>query len=66
MIFPKRRANAAIILFTILALLAAPAFAQTLQSEYEQSGYARYTSYENMMKHLENVRATTQEMLLFP
>jgi hypothetical protein len=61
---PLRRQNLAVILYCLLSLVAAPALAQTLQSEHEQSNYKQYTSYENMMKYLEKVRAMSQEMVL--
>ncbi len=61
---PTRRANIAIILCALLALVAAPALGQTFQTEHEQNGYAQYTNYESMMKYLEKVRASTHEMVL--
>jgi hypothetical protein len=60
----KHWRNGTLVLFCVLALLAMPVPAQTLQSEHEKSNYAQYTSYENMIQYLEKVRGLSQEMVL--
>jgi hypothetical protein len=54
------------LLFFLLAvaLYATPATSQALRTAHEESGFQEYTSYENLMGFLQEVQATTTEMLL--
>ena len=47
-----------------VALLAAPGTSQVLRTEHEESGFQEYTSYEGLMTFLQEVQATSEDMLL--
>ena len=64
MIAIARRGFVLAVVCFLLVLAPAPALAQTLQSDHEQSQFAQYTSYESMMRYLERVRGLSQEMVL--
>ncbi len=64
MIVPTRRVCVIVAVISLLVLAAAPARAQAVKSEHEQSNFEQYTNYESMMKYLEKIRATSHEMVL--
>jgi len=48
----------------ILLIAAVPVQSQSLLTEHEKSGYSNYTSHENMMQFLLDVKGTSSEMYL--
>ena len=64
MIARARRIFVFVVIPFLLSMAPAPALSQTLQTDHEQSQFAKYTSYEGMMHYLERVRALSQEMVL--
>lgn len=47
-----------------LAVFAAPAASQVIRTAHEESGFGDYTSYEDLMAFLQEVQASSQDMLL--
>ena len=56
----------ALALVAIVLLCAAPSFGQApIQTECEASGFETYTTYEGMIKYLQDIQATSTEVKLF-
>ncbi|KPK92496.1 hypothetical protein AMJ80_06610, partial [bacterium SM23_31] len=59
-----RMLNRCIFLGIVLVFAAVPVSGRQILTEHEQSGYENYTSYENMMKFLLDIKAASTEMQL--
>ncbi|MFC1557195.1 M14 family zinc carboxypeptidase [candidate division KSB1 bacterium] len=53
-----------IVTVLIVVCLTLPVFSQTIQTAHERSNFEQYTSYEEMMQYLQEIQASSKEMLL--
>ncbi|MFC1477366.1 M14 family zinc carboxypeptidase [candidate division KSB1 bacterium] len=53
-----------LVLYSVLALAVFPVTAQQVQTGQEKSGFTEYTSYDGMLEYLQDIQATSTEMLL--
>ncbi|NNM05304.1 MAG: hypothetical protein HKO65_09390, partial [Gemmatimonadetes bacterium] len=62
----RSRTHSSLLFFALLALFlsATPATSQVLRTAHEESGFEEYTSYEDLMAFLQDVQATSSDMLL--
>ena len=60
----KKQRLAWLIAMVAVALFAAPVTSQVLRTAHEESGFEEYTSYEELMTFLQDVQATSEDMLL--
>ena len=60
----RNRSFQVLITAILVALCAAPATSQELRTAHEESGFVEYTSYDQLMTFLQDVQATSADMLL--
>jgi len=52
------------VIILVIVILVIPLYGQDILTEHEKTNFEQYTSYENLMKFLVEIRASSQEMQL--